>query len=196
MRILSLAVTLAMVSGLAHADKRKPRYHFALAEVTIKAEVPPELGEVVRAQVQAQASKALAAHPQLVATLDGAPTGAKAHVFARFLAKKKLAGAFRVFVEVVEASEITEDDPRKPGELRLVTTLAIHVFGETLAERTFGFTGDGGATVKLEVGKKVRPNDRRYAWDNAAELALTEAISTSLLELAKPRPVKKPTKKP
>jgi hypothetical protein len=49
-----------------------------------------------------------------------------------------------------------------------------------------GFTGDGKATIKQEVGVKVRDRDRAYTWDQAAELAVDDAMKTVFQQLALP----------
>ena len=60
------------------------------------------------------------------------------------------------------------------------------MLGETIPGRTMGFTGDGQATVKQEVGMKIRDKDRDYAWDGAAETAVADAMKTVFAQLAKP----------
>ena len=65
--------------------------------------------------------------------------------------------------------------------------VALHMLGENIPGRTMGFTGDGQATIKQEVGKKVRDRDREYAWDQAAELAVADAMTTVFKQLAVPQ---------
>jgi hypothetical protein len=99
--------------------------------------------------------------------------------------KKGLAGAFLVTVEVTEASEeIVPTD--KPNTQRLVVRVAVHVLGETIPGRTMGFTGEGQATIKQEVGKKIRDKDKEVAWDSAAEVAIADAMKTVFKQLAIP----------
>jgi hypothetical protein len=50
-----------------------------------------------------------------------------------------------------------------------------------------GFTGDGAATVKQEVGMKVRDKDREFTWDGAAETAINDALKTCFAKLALPQ---------
>ena len=50
--------------------------------------------------------------------------------------------------------------------------------------RTMGFTGDGSATIKQEVGKKVSERDRKFAWDDAAKAAVDDAMVTVFKQLA------------
>lgn len=74
----------------------------------------------------------------------------------------------------------------KPNSQRLVVRVALHFLGENIPSRTMGFTGDGQATIKVEIGKKVRDKDREYAWDQAAEAAVADAMTTVFKQLAIP----------
>jgi hypothetical protein len=69
-----------------------------------------------------------------------------------------------------------------------VIRIGIHMLGETIPGRTMGFTGDGKATIKQEVGIKLRDRDREYTWDQAAELAVDDAMKTVFQQLAAPPP--------
>ena len=100
-------------------------------------------------------------------------------------------------VEVTEASiEIVPLEDKK-GAQRIVVSVAIHVLGETIPGRTMGFTGDGRATVKQEIGMKIRDKDREFTWDGAAENAVAQALEKCFTKLATPPPppAKKPAKK-
>lgn len=185
--MLRLLVTATTVLGLATGAWAAPKkkYHFELADVTAKPEVKPEVAKAATPRVEAQVKKAFESHPQLVATLEGAPPKDKPDAYRKFLKKKGLAGAYLVTVEVTEASEeLVPSD--KPNTQRLVVRVAVHVLGETIPGRTMGFTGDGQATIKQEVGKKVRDRDREYAWDSAAEVAIADAMTTVFKQLAVP----------
>ncbi|MDX2091528.1 MAG: hypothetical protein SFX73_26950, partial [Kofleriaceae bacterium] len=74
----------------------------------------------------------------------------------------------------------------KPNSQRLVVRVGVHLLGENLPGRTIGFTGDGQATIKQEVGKKIRDRDREYTWDQAAEAAVADALATVFKQLAVP----------
>ncbi|HWU86694.1 MAG TPA: hypothetical protein VN253_05450 [Kofleriaceae bacterium] len=181
--LIALAL-LAVGSPAAHAAPKK--FHFELLAVTPKPEVKPDVARTAVPRVEGQVKKAFESHPQLVAKLDGAPDKAQVDAYRKFLAQKGLAGAYLVTVEVTEASE--EVDPMdKPNTQRLVVSIAVHVLGETIPGRTMGFTGDGRATIKQEVGKKVRPRDREVAWDQAAEVAIADAMKTVFKQLEKPQ---------
>ena len=190
---IALLALTALIATPAAAGP-KPKYHFQLFQVTAADGVTGDVVTAAQPRIQAVVEKAFANHPQLVAVLEGAPdpkTEAKA--YTAFIKKKKLKGAYRVNVEITAAAEDTEAMEAKPGSLRLVVRLSLRMFGETIPERVMGFTGEGSATIKQEVGKKVRPRDREYAWDQAAELAINDAIATSLAKLA--LPPAKPSKK-
>lgn len=200
MRLLAALATLTVVAGLAGPatakpkGKAKPRYHFLLSDVAPADGVTGDAVTAAVPRVKAQAEKAFAGHPQLVAGLDGAPDAkADPKGYTAFLKKQKLAGAYRVNVEITAATEETEEVADKPGTLRLVVRLSIKMFGETIPERVMGFAGEGSSTIKQDVGKKVRPRDQEYAWDQAAQLAIDDAIATSLAKLA--LPPAKPSKK-
>ena len=189
-RLLIVATTLFFVGNSAEAGPKK-KYHFELAAVTAKSEVKADVAKSATPRVEAQVKKAFASHPQLVATLDGAPalpdkpTPQQMDAFRAFLKKKAIAGAFLVTVEVTEASEeLVPTD--KPNTQRLVVRVAVHVLGETKPGRTMGFTGEGQATIKQEVGKKIRDKDKEFAWDSAAEVAIADAMQTVFKQLAVP----------
>ena len=189
LRLLIITVGLFFV-GTAEAGPKK-KYHFELAAVTAKPEVKPDVAKSATPRVEAQVKKAFASHPQLVASLEGAPalpekpTPPQMDAFRAFLKKKAIAGAYLVTVEVTEASEeLVPTD--KPNTQRLVVRVAVHVLGETKPGRTMGFTGEGQATIKQEVGKKIREKDREFAWDSAAEVAIADAMTTVFKQLAVP----------
>jgi hypothetical protein len=185
-RLLVLATSLVFLGSSAWAAPKKKKYHFELAAVTAKPEVEAAVAKTATPRVEAQIKKVFESHPQLVAKLEGAPSKDKPHAYRKYLVKKGLSGAFLVTVEVTEASEemVPVD---KPNTQRLVVRVGVHVLGETIPGRTMGFTGDGQATVKQEVGKKVRARDREYAWDSAAEVAIADAMTTVFKQLAVPQ---------
>lgn len=191
--LLVLAVT-ALTSASPAEAKAKKRYYFELAEVKT-AESLGKAGAELVAPATTQVTKSFAGHPQLVVALEGAPDPkTDPRGYKKFLTRKKLAGAYRVNVEVIAFEEELEDkDDSVNKEKRLVIRLSLRTFGETIPERVMGFSGEGSATVKLDVGKKLRPRDRQYAIEQALELAMSDALASSLTKLALPPP--KPTKK-
>ena len=183
--VLSL-VTLGFATSAAAAPTKK--FHFDLAEVTIKPSITPGLAKAAMPRVESQVKKAFETHPQLVAKLDGAPDWkTAADAYRKFLARKGLAGAYHVTVDVTEASEEVVPMEGRPNSQRLVVRVAIHMLGETMPGRTMGFTGEGQATIKQEIGKKLHDRDRQYAWDSAAEAAIADAMVTVFKQLAVPQ---------
>jgi hypothetical protein len=185
MTLLLVACGAAMASRTEAAPKKK--YHFELTAVTAKSEVKPDLSRAATPRIEAQVKKAFGSHPQLVARLDGAPDPkSNADGYRRYLAKNAIAGAYLVTVEITDASEELVPLDDKPNSQRLVIHVALHMLGENIPGRTMGFTGDGKATIKQEVGMKVRDRDRQYTWDQAAELAVDDAMKTVFQQLAVP----------
>jgi hypothetical protein len=189
--MIRVALTvLCLVGGVASAAPKK--YHFELTAVTAKPEVKADVAKIATPRVEGQIKKAFGSHPQLVAKLEGAPelpekpTPQQMDAYRAFLKKKGLAGAYWVTVEVTEASEELVPVTDKPNTQRLVVRVAVHVLGEQIPGKTMGFTGDGQATIKQEVGKKVRDRDKEFAWDSAAEVAIADAMKTVFKQLAVP----------
>lgn len=184
--LIALAL-LAAVPATALAAPKK--FHFELAAVTPKPDVKPDVAKAAAPRVEAQMRKAFETHERLVAKLEGAPDRDKADAFRKYLAQKGVAGAYLVTVEITEAFEELEPTD-KPNTQRYVVSISVHVLGETIPGRTIGFTGDGRAKIKQEIGKKLRPRDREATWDQAAEIAIADAMKTVFKQLDKPQ--KKP----
>jgi hypothetical protein len=183
--ILLLIVAFSTVATAAPAKKK---YHFELTAVTPKPEVKGDVAKTAQERVEGQVKKAFESHPQLVGTLDGAPDPkTAADAYRRFLTKKGISGSYLVTVEITEAREEITPMEGKANSQRMVVHVGIHVLGETIPGRTMGFTGDGQATVKQEIGMKIRDKDRNYAWDGAAETAVNDALKTCFDQLAKPK---------
>jgi hypothetical protein len=200
MRPLACLVTAAAVAlAAAPADaKPKKKYHFELEDVRAAKEITkPEVAKLAQdaaPRIKAQYEKLIGSNPQIVATLDGAPDPTTdAAGFTRWLAKKKIDGAYKVTIDVTAASETIEPVEDKPNTQRIVVHLEVHMFGEAMPVRKMGFYGDGASTVKEEVGKKIRKVDEDAAWDDAATEALTKALDESLTKLSLPPP--KPSRK-
>lgn len=177
---------VALTVSMAHAAPKK-KYHFVLADVTAKPEVKADEAKSATPRVEATVKKTFETHPQLVAKLNGAPDPiAKPDAYRKLLTKKGIASAFLVTVEITEATLTIEPMESKPGTQRLIVRIGVHLLGETIPGRTMGFTGDGQATIKLEVGKKIRDRDKEYAWDQASEAAIADAMTTVFKQLAIP----------
>ena len=181
---LILALLAAFVTSSAEAAPKK-KYYFELAAVTAKPEVKADVAKIATGRVEASIKKAFDAHPQLV-KLEGQPDWrTQAEPYKKFLTKKGIANGYLITVELTDASEEVQAMD-KPSSQRLVVRIAIHVLGENIPSRTMGFTGDGQATIKVEVGKKIRDKDREYTWDQAADAAVADAMTTVFKQLAIP----------
>jgi len=185
--LLLTLLTLGLVGTAAEAAPKK-KYHFDLAAVNVKPELKPDVAKAATPRVEAQVRKTFESHPQLVAKLDGAPDWkTAAEAYRKFLTKKGIAGAYHVTVDLTEASEEVVPMEGKPNSQRLVVRVAIHMLGENMPGRTMGFTGEGSATIKQEIGKKLHDRDRQFAWDAAAEAAVADAMVTVFKQLAVPK---------
>lgn len=185
--LASLGLAVVMGAHPAGAAPKK-KYHLELTAVTAKPEVKDDVARAATPRVEAQVRKVFQSHPQLVPRLDGAPDPrASADGYRKYLTRKAIAGAYLVTVEITEASEELVPLDDKPNTQRLVIQLGIHMLGENIPGRTMGFTGDGKATIKQEVGLKLRDRDRQYTWDQAAEIAIDDAMKTVFQQLAAPK---------
>jgi hypothetical protein len=190
-RLMFAIAAAALTSSMASAAPAKKKFHFELTTVTAKAEVKADVAKAATPRVEAQIKKAFETHPQLVARLEGAPDPkTNADGYRKYLAHNAITGAYLVTVEITDASEELVPFDDKQNAQRLVIHIGLHVFGENIPGRTMGFTGDGKATIKQEVGLKLRDRDREYTWDQAAELAVDDAMKTVFQQLGAP------TKKP
>lgn len=185
------ALTVAVAASAAQAAPAKKKYHFELTTVTAKSEVKPDVAKAATPRVEAQVKKVFSGHVQLVAKLDGAPDPrSNADGYRRYLAQHGIAAAYLVTVEITDASEELEPIEDKSSSQRLVIRISLHMLGENIPGRTMGFTGDGKATIKQEIGMKLRDRDREYTWDQAAERAVDDAMKTVFQQLAAPKPRK------
>jgi len=186
--ISAVAIALALVSASAARAENKQSYVFIVDQVDRKAEAP----EAVVTAVREALAKKIAASERLLAELPADapdPTTAEKK-FLAFMARRNMR-AFKVRVEITEY-EMSEE-PARSGK-NVVVRVALHMFGETIPKRTMGFTGDGSAMIKLGVGNKVRPKDREVANRDAIELAIDDALATSIKKLEE-EPKKKSGKK-
>jgi hypothetical protein len=191
LRLRSLVVVAVVVAiGTTASAAPKKKYYLELNAVLAKSEVKPDVAKLAVPRIEAQVKKAFASDPQLVGKLEDEPDRSKGEAYRKWLARKGIFAADLVTVEVTEASEESQPMEGKPNSQRLVVHVALHMLGEVIPDRTMGFTGDGQATIKLELGVKIRDKDREYAWDQAAEAAVADAMKTVFKQLAVP--LKKP----
>jgi hypothetical protein len=192
---VGLALLLVAFAGGDAAAKKKPKhkYHFTLAGVKAAEGVEGKLAADALRLLEAELKKQFASHPQMVPDLSAGPDPqANPKKFAAWLKKKKIKGAYQVNVDLTLYIEETEAAPSgKEGDLRFVIRVELHMFGETIPERKMAFEGEGSATVKQDVGKKVRDRDREFTIQSAIELAVVDAMAESFRKLSAPPPKKK-----
>ncbi len=204
-RILAVGALVAL-AALVGTDPAwaKPweTYVFLISRVELGKDVPKE----VEQQLVARLGAAIADHEELEASLDGGAPDPEAEPekFKKYLKSRRLR-AFKVNVDVSRFSselEPVRGGPRgqaaRKNSQYLTVRVSLRLFGETVPDRVMAFTGDGSATVKLEVGKTVRPRDREEAASAALDQAVAGAIAESLPKLQEPPPTtrkKKPGKK-
>lgn len=193
--VLGLLVALASAasdSAEAHAKGQKA-YYFLVHEIKLAEDVPAEIQKLVRTRL----TKAIKDHARLVEALppDAPDPKADPKAFARYIKKNKIR-PFRVNVEVTEYSHEVEEMPAGRRGQRLTVEIALRTFGETMPKRVMAFSGEGSATIKVEIGKKLRTRDSKYANREAVQLAVADALRISLKRLEeKPKKKKKKRKK-
>jgi hypothetical protein len=196
-RLSTLAAALAVIAaGLAAwpasaAAKPKETYIFLVWKVGLENKTPKELSEMVSTRLRS----AIEAHKILPAVPEGAPDPESApDKFTAYLKAKNMR-AFRMNVQVTKYSQDVEEAPGKPGSQYLTVRVALRLFAESYPARGMALTGDGSATVKLEIGKTVRDADKKEANSSALDEAVNKAIEQVLVKLREPPPSSKKKKK-
>ncbi|GAB4537552.1 MAG: hypothetical protein Tsb0020_52100 [Haliangiales bacterium] len=183
---VGVAVALVSLPDKASAEPAKrARFCLLLNQVTVAEGVPSELVESVRARTEA----AIAAHAELSPALpEQAPDpAARPKAFSAFMKRRGL-HAYRLNVEITSyRHELSEG--RRGQELTV--HVGLRTFGETMPKPAIGFTGDGQATIKLEIGRTLRDRDTRAGNREAVELAVEEALSESVRRLEEKYPPKR-----
>jgi hypothetical protein len=186
-----VALTLAAAADRAAASPKKgERYVFLVTRV----EPAKGVAAAVVAPATARIASAIDVHPDLDGSLPaGAPDPeTKPTEFKRFLEARALR-AFKVNVELTEYA--AEVEQREGRSALLTVRVGLKMLGETVPDRVMGFTGEGTAAVKVEVGKTVRPADRTYADEQALDLATADAIKMAMTRLREPPPSQQKPKK-
>ena len=184
----SLVAAALGTAAPAQARPAKETYVFLVSRVDLHAGLPAALEKQVGGRVQAAIEK----HPELEPALPkGAPDPhAAPKKFKRYL-KARHQQAFKVNIEVTEYSQEAEAAPAGKSGQYVTTRVSLRMFGETVPDRKMAFTGDGSATVKLEVGKTIRPRDREEGTSEALDGAVAQAIAESLRKLKLPPPTQR-----
>ena len=172
-------VFLAVLASRAEA-RSQPTYYFLVSEVKLAEGIPAEIAEIVRAEL----TQAITKHARLIEALpaDAPDPAADPKAFTRYITKRKIR-PFRVNVEVTQYNHKVTTSAR--GGQQLVVSVALRTFGETIPQRVMAFSGDGSATIKMDIGKELRPRDSRVANKDAVAQAIADALTMSLDRLDK-----------
>lgn len=193
-RILTAALCALVAAALAPAalagpksKKKKETFYFQVTDVRARDGVSDKVPGWVGKQLGRDIDK----RETIVATLpaDAPDPRADPKAFKKYLQSRAIR-AFKVNVEITSYNqEVVELEAPRSGH-HITVRISLRVFGETMPDRVMAFSGDGSATIKLEVGKRVRDRDIEVANHDAIELAVTEAVDESLVKLGQPPPGK------
>lgn len=190
--LLAFVMALAFIGSPAEAGKAKVRYYFQVTSVDLVEGVPAEVADRVRAAL----AKDLAARAEIITELPaGAPDPESDPEGFKKYSNKKGVKAYKVNVEVTEYEKLVEPMPDGNGDQLLTVRVSLRMFGETIPDRVMAFAGEGSATVRVEIGKKLRKADEVYADGEALGLAVHDATDTSVHKLSQPPPAKPTDKK-
>jgi hypothetical protein len=194
MRRHALPLALALVCALAGASRAAtaPRYYFALEEVHAVDGAPAEISVKAKTILR----ELLAARPEFVASLDGAPNPASdPEGFKKLLAARKIA-AYQVAIKITEYDRklAPNDKPGRSGQL-LTIRVGVSLIGSKIPGGVLALAGTGGATIAAEVGANVRPREEESAMDEALKNALVQAVDAAVVEMKRPPPKAPPKKK-
>jgi len=197
-RLSTLAAALAVLAaGLSMAPARaeaksKETYIFLVWKVGLENKTPKELSEMVATRLRAAIDANKDIEPEVP---KGAPDPDKdAEKFKAYLKARNMR-AFRMNVQVTKYSQDIEAAPGKPGTQYLTVRVSLRLFAESFPQRGFALSGDGSATVKLEIGKTASDADKKEANSSALDQAVTTAIGQILIKLREPPPSEPKKKK-
>ena len=175
--LLGLLGCWLVASPTARAQAKGAQYGFVIANVQAGDSVPKNVADELRARLIA----AIDDHERLVATLpaDAPDPAAAPDKFAAYMKRRKIT-PYRVTIEITEYHKEQGDGPR--GQ-RLSAGVSLRMFGETMPVRVMAFSAAGSATVKLDVGKTVRPRDVEIANRDAIAQAVDDALAESVQRL-------------
>lgn len=190
-RLSTLAAALALVvAGIAALPasaraKSKETYIFLVWKVGLENKTPKELSEMVATRLRS----AIDAHKDIEPAIPaGAPDPEKdAEKFTAYLKAKKMR-AFKLNVQVSKYSQELEAVPGKGDSQYLTVRVTLRLFAESYPARGMSWSGDGSATVKLEIGKTARDADKKEANSAALDEAVAKAIEQVLVKLREPPP--------
>lgn len=187
---LAAVAVAALIVGTASAGKKKKNYVFDITAIKLTDDTPADIEKLLSKQL----SRSIKANERLIAALDeDAPDpSAEPEKFKKYLKRKNLE-AFDVHVEVLSYEHSLEKMPEPRTGQMLTVRIQIRMYGITIPGNVLAFSGEGSATVKLELGKRLRKRDSDVANHDAIELAVEGAVVDSIKKLDRPK--KKPSGK-
>jgi hypothetical protein len=161
----------------AQAQKKRVVYCFVVTNIQAGAQVPADVAEKIRSRLVSSVD----GHERLMATLppDAPDPQAEPDAFVTYMKRRKIT-PYKVTIEITDYHHEVEDGPR--GQ-RLAVHVALRMFGETMPVRVMAFSGAGAATVKLDVGQKVRPRDTEIGNRDTIAQAVDDALAESIRRL-------------
>lgn len=183
-RLIPIATVTIGLLGLSlaqagpHKKRRSHEFIFLLTDVEQPNQAPSELGEQLSQALHKQIDTSDNVHQQIP---SDAPPRTAPKEFAAYLKANRL-HAYAVNIEVTNYSSDIEE-PTESKARALTVKLELRMFGETIPKRVMAFSGKGEATVKIEVGSKVRDKDRNYAVSEAVKEAMQRAYAESIAKL-------------
>ncbi|HUS67723.1 MAG TPA: hypothetical protein VMZ28_24475 [Kofleriaceae bacterium] len=188
------AAAFLAVTALAPRDAAagKETYIFLVSKVDLSKGIPKEIDPEVTGRLIAS----IKAHDALEAEIPkGAPDPESAPEKFRSYLKAHNQRAFKMNVLVSQYSQTVEPAPGKASSQYLTVRVSLRLFAETFPERGFALTGDGSATIKLEIGKSVSAADKKEANAASIDQAIASAVDELLLKLRQKAPAAKKKKK-
>jgi hypothetical protein len=177
-----VALTAAPVFAKPAKDQGKTKYYVAVMKAMGDPGVPAEILPEARKQL----IEALSRRPEVTLAPEGQNTDDPA--LAADLKKKKMRG-LSLSVRVTEFKKtIMPPDEGKKFQV-LQAKVSTSLFGATIPNEGLAIGGEGDATVGLEVGKKVLPQDEKEALKQALSEALDRAVNIAMTKLSTPAKV-------
>ena len=192
MAACAAAFLVATAAAPSDAAAGKETYIFLVSKVELSKGIAKE----VNGEVSSRLLAAIDAHSDLDASIPkGAPDPEAApEKFKAYLSKRKQR-AFKMNVLVSQYSQTVEPAPGKSNVQYLTVRVSLRLFAETFPDRGMALTGDGSATVKLEIGKTVSAADKKEANASSIDQAIGSAVEELLVKLRQPPPKKTRKKK-
>lgn len=183
--MLRLALPLLVLAVATPAAARRaapPKLHFVVQVVDAVPSAPAELSVKAKSVL----NEIVAARPEFVQTIEGAPDPTADPEGYRKLAEKKHIAPYSVTLKIseYERSLAPNSAPGKSGQV-LTIKLSLSLVGTKFPTRVLALAGSGGATVTSEVGANLRPREEESTMDDALRSALTKAVDESVAELRK-----------